>query len=233
MLINRRMEILSKAPIFQGISSSALKHLVQHSIERKFVRGQILFSADEPSEGLYIVLSGSVRAFRVSYAGREQTIHVEHPGGTLAEVPALDGGPYPSTAIAEEDSELLFLAKEELRVLMLQYPETAIAALSYLARKLRTIAAMVEQLALMDVGQRLASLLLEDTRRITSHPEDGVSFPLAASHSQIAAQLGTVREVITRGLHKLARQGIIEINGHNIKVLDLAALLDRAKNPHT
>jgi CRP/FNR family transcriptional regulator len=232
MLLERRMEILAKSPIFQGISSGALTHLAKHCIERKIDRGQILFTADDPSEGLYIVLSGSMRAFRVSRSGREQTIHVEHAGGTLADVPALDGGPYPSTAIAEEDSELLFLGKEKLRSLMLQYPEMALAALSYIARKLRKIAAKVEQLALMDVGQRLASLLLDEAHEITPHPKDGVSFFLPSSHSQIAAQLGTVREIVTRGLNKLARQNIIEIRGHHVTVLDMSALLERAENPH-
>lgn len=232
MLLERRIEVLAQSPIFQGISSEALTHLAKRCVEKKIDRGQILFAAEDPSEGLYIVLSGSMRAFRVSRSGREQTIHVEHAGGTLADVPALDGGPYPSTAIAEEDSELLFLGKKDLRSLMLQHPEMALAALSYIARKLRKIAAKVEQLALMDVNQRLANLLLEEARQSTPHPADGVSFSLASSHMQIAAELGTVREIVTRGLHKFAQQGILEIRGRRVTVLDVAALLDRAENPH-
>lgn len=232
MSMERRMEVLAKSAIFQGISAAALTHLAKRCIEKRLHRGEVLFTANDPSQGLYIVLSGSVRAFRVSLSGREQTIHVEHAGGTLADVPALDGGPYPSTAIAEEDSELLFLSKEDVRTLMLEYPEMALAALSYIARKLRTIAAMVEQLALMDVGQRLANLLVEEARRIAPHLKDGISFSLSASHSQIAAQIGSVREVITRGLNGLVRQGLIEVRGHRVTVLNMAALLKRAEDPH-
>ena len=61
------------------------------------------------------MLSGSVRAFRENIQGREQTIHVERAGGTLAEVAVFDGGPYPSNAIADEDSEVLLLSTEDVR----------------------------------------------------------------------------------------------------------------------
>jgi CRP/FNR family transcriptional regulator len=190
----------------------------------------VLFTAGDPSDGFYIVLSGAVRAFRVSLSGREQTIHVERTGGALAEVAVFDGDPYPSTAVAEEDSEVLFIAKDQMRKLMLQYPETALNALAYVAGKLRMVAAMMEQIALMDVGQRLAKLLLDEVNACAPDKAAGaVSFPLSLSHAQIAARLGSVREVITRALHKLAQQRIIEMRGRRIVVLDLNGLRRRAE----
>ena len=90
---------------------------------------------------------------------------------------------------------------------MLQHPEAALTALEIIAKKLRMVASMVEQLALMDVGQRLATLLLEEARRSTPELKDGISFSLPLSHSKIAARLGSVREVVTRGLQKLTQHG--------------------------
>lgn len=230
MIADRRIALLSNSPFFGNLPEEALANLAKRSIVRKVAQGQVLFTAHDPSEGLYIVLSGAIRAFRVSLSGREQTIHVERTGGALAEVAVFDGGPYPSTTIAEEDSEVLFLPTHEVRSFMLQNPEAALAALSVIAGKLRSVAAMLEQLALMDVGQRLARLLLEEAKKKMPQPKNGVSFSFPQSHSQIAAQLGSVREVITRGLHKLTQQGVIEVRGHRITVLDVRALRKHAES---
>ncbi len=230
MSFGRRVEVLAKSALFQNLPAGALADLAAHSIEHRIGQGQILFTAGEPAGGLYIVLSGAVRAFRVNVDGREQTIHVEHAGGTLAEVAVFDGGPYPSTTVAEEDSDVLFLAREDVRRFMLQHPEAALAALAIMAKKLRMVASLAEQLALMDVSQRLATLLLEEAKRSTPHLKDGVSFSLPLSHAQLASRLGSVREVVTRGLQKLVQHGVIEVRGHRILVLSVKALHAQAEN---
>lgn len=230
MSLERRIEVLAKSSLFQNLPEDVLAELAAHCVERRISQGQILFSANDPSEGLYVVLSGSIRAFRVNLDGREQTIHVEHAGGMLAEVAVFDGGPNPSTTIAEEDSVVLFLEKGFVRSFLLRHPEAALTALGIIARKLRMVASMVEQLSLMDVGQRLATLLLEEAKRGAPELKNGASFSLPLSHSQIASRLGTVREVVSRGIQKLAQQDVIEVRGHRIIVRDLKALRSHARN---
>jgi CRP-like cAMP-binding protein len=231
MSLNRRMEVLAQCTWFQNLPEGVLAKLAKQGRERKLARGQVLFTANEPAEGLYIVLSGSVRAFRENIDGREQTIHVESVGGMLAEVPVFDGGPYPSTTMAEEDSEVLFLAKEDVRRFLMQHPEVALTALAILAKKLRTVASLAEQLSLKDVNQRLATLLLEEARRKNVLLQDGASFSLPLSHSQLASRLGSVREVVTRSLQKLVQQEILAVHGHRVAILNLQALRAQA-NPH-
>lgn len=230
MSLERRIRVLAKSGWFQNLPEDAVAELAAHSVERKIPQGQILFNANEPARGLYIVLSGSVRAFRENIEGREQTIHVERAGGLLAEVAVFDGGSYPSTAVAEEDSEVLFLATDDVRRFILKHPEAALAALASMARKLRIVASLAEQLTLKDVGQRLAMLLLEEARREAPRLRDGVSFSLPLSHSQLASRLGSVREVVTRAVHKLTQHGVIETRGHRIVVLNVKALSARAEN---
>ncbi|MDR5730454.1 MAG: Crp/Fnr family transcriptional regulator [Terriglobia bacterium] len=232
MSLERRMDVLAKSAWFQNLPVGVLAELAVQGRERKLQRGQILFTANQPADGLYVVLSGSVRAYRENIDGREQTIHVEGVGGMLAEVPVFDGGPYPSTTMAEEDSELLFLAKEDVRRFLLQHPEAALTALAILAKKLRTVASLAEQLALKDVTQRLAMLLLEEAQRKNTKLQDGVSFSLPLSHTQLASRLGSVREVVTRSLQKLVQQEIVAIHGHRIVILDLQALHAQT-DPHS
>jgi CRP/FNR family transcriptional regulator len=224
MSIERRIEILAKSALFCNLPLSVLTELAAHGRERKLVQGQILFRAHETVEGMYVVHTGSVRAFRENIDGREQTIHVEQAGGTLADVAVFDGGPYPSSTMAEEDSEVLFLAKEDVRRFVLRYPEVALTFLEMMAKKLRMVSSLAEQLALKDVSQRLAILLLERARKDLPKLQDGVSFSLPLSHTQLASRLGSVREVVTRSLQKLAQQKILEIHGHRIVLLDVEAL---------
>jgi len=230
MSLERRITVMAKSALFQNLPKSTVAELAAHSVERKMRQGQILFTANEPATGLYIVLSGSVRAFRENVEGREQTIHVERAGGILAEVPVFDGGPYPSTAVADEDSEVLFLATEDVRRFMLAHPEAALTALANMAKKLRIVASLAEQLALKDVSQRLATLLLAEARLASPKLQNGVSFSLPLSHTQLASRLGSVREVVARALHKLAQNGVIETRGHRIVVLNIKALSAQAEN---
>lgn len=218
--------------MFQNLPANALAEIAACGTEHKLHQGQILFSANEPADGMYVVLSGSVRAFRENMDGREQTIHVERDGSTLAEVSVFDGGPYPSTTMAEEDSELLFLAREDVRRFMLKYTEVALTALAMMAKKLRTVASLAEQLALKDVSQRLATLLLEEAKRKNTQLQDGVSFSLSLSHTQLASRLGSVREVVSRSLQKLVQQEVLAIRGHRIVILDLETLRGLTENHH-
>ena len=224
MSIERRLEGLANTVMFHDLPADALADLASHASEHTLGQGQVLFLANTPADGFYIVLSGSIRAFRLNIDGREQTIHVEHAGGALAEVSVFDGDTYPSTAMAEENSEVIFLSKPYIHRFLLEHPEAALSILSYMARKLRAVASLVEQLALKDVSQRLATLLLEEAQRSTPDLIDGVSFSLPLSHSQLASRLGSVREVVTRGLHRLVNLGILEIHGHRIIVLKVQAL---------
>jgi len=232
MSLERRIEVLAKSALFQNLPTSALAELAARGSERKLQQGQILFNANESADGMYVMLSGSVRAFRENMDGREQTIHVERAGGLLAEVTVFDGGPYPSTTMAEEDSEVLFLAKEDVRRFMLKHPEVALTALAMMAKKLRTVASLAEQLALKDVSQRLATFLLEGAQQNVAELQDGVSFSLPLSHTQLAARLGSVREVVTRSLQKLVQQEVLAIHGHRIVILDLEALRTLTENHH-
>ena len=124
-----------------------------------------------------MAVSGALRAFRENEEGREQTIHVERAGATFAEVPVFDDGPYPSTVMAEEDSVVLFLAKDDVRRFLLHNPEAALAALGVLAGRLRKVASLLEQLSLQDVTQRLAAMLVEEAASC-GNVEDGASFTL-------------------------------------------------------
>ncbi|MGH9617168.1 MAG: Crp/Fnr family transcriptional regulator [Acidobacteriaceae bacterium] len=153
---------------------------------------------------------------------------MKHAGFTFAEVPVFDNGPYPSAVMAEEKSVVLFLANEDVRRFLLQNPEAAFAALGVLADRLRKITSMPEQLSLQEVTQRLAAMLVEEAAS-RGNINNGTSVSLPDSHQRIAAHLGSVREVITRILHRFANEQLIAIRGHRITILNISALQAKAK----
>ena len=111
MLTADRISALKRTALFSELSEDELRALGERAVEQRLGRDEILFTAGEEARGLYVIVEGAVRAFRESLDGREQVIHVERAGTTIAEVPMFDDGTYPSTAAAEEDSVILFIDK--------------------------------------------------------------------------------------------------------------------------
>ena len=92
------IQALQRTPLFGELDGPDLEALATRAVERRVNRGEILFMAGDPAGGLYVVVEGSIRAYRVNADGREQTLHVEKAGATLAEVAVFDEGCYPSTS---------------------------------------------------------------------------------------------------------------------------------------
>src|SRR4051794_29198272 len=87
-----RMAALQRTQFFGELDATDLEALAQRAVERRLERGEMLFMAGEQAKGLYVIVEGSVRAYRVSGDGREQVMHVERSGATLAEIPVFDEG---------------------------------------------------------------------------------------------------------------------------------------------
>jgi CRP/FNR family transcriptional regulator len=219
-----RIAALKRTALFAELDDPQLLALADRSVEHRLSRGEVLFVADEEARGLYVVVQGALRAYRESLEGREQVIHVERAGATIAEIPVFDEGPYPSTVAAEEDSIVLFIGKQDVRRLCLEHPQIALNALKLLASRLRRCAQLVEELSLHEVDQRLARLLVANARAAGVKSGTGVAFELALTNQQIAARIGSVREVVSRSLTRLQQNGLISVTGRHIEVPDLAAL---------
>jgi CRP/FNR family transcriptional regulator len=220
------IQALQRTPLFGELDGPDLEALATRAVERRLNRGEILFMAGDPAGGLYVVVEGAIRAYRVNADGREQTLHVEKAGATLAEVAVFDDGCYPSTTAAEEDSVLLFIGKRDVLSLCLERPRISVAALKLLARRVRNCAALVEALSLRDVDRRLAALLAEEASDHSRRSGSSVTFELALTHQQMASRIGSVREVVSRALARLEQGGLIEMDGRRITIPHEKALRD-------
>ena len=218
-----RLAVLRKTALFAGLADDELEYILHRVVSRKFSAGETVFSEGDPCPGLWVVESGRVKIFKAAASGRQQVLSFEGPGSSIAELPVFDGGPYPASAQAAADSTLLFVSKEDFRRLCLNSPEVALKVLRVVGGRLRGLVTIIEELSFSTVRHRLASLLLRLARQGVCGPR-GVEITLPASQHEVAAQIGTVRELVSRGLGRLQAQDTIEIEGRRIVIRDLKAL---------
>jgi len=215
---------LRSTAVFRELGDKDLRALAERAVERKLQRDEILFVAGDEAQGLFVVVSGALRAFREGLDGREQVIHVERAGATIAELPVFDDKPYPSTVAADEETVVLFLAKRDVKTLCLTHPEIALAALKLLAGRLRKCAELVEALSLREVDQRLARWLLAEAKVHGKQTEGGLELTLVLTNQQIAARIGSVREVVSRALARLQQTGLVTVDGRRVVIVDQQSL---------
>lgn len=210
--------------LFGELSAKELSHLAKHAVKLQFKKGEMLFLAGEEAKGLFVIVSGKVRAFRNNAEGREHVMHIDVAGAVMAEVPVFDDGPYPASAVAEEDSTALFLDKRDICQFCIEHPAFMFKTLKLMAARVRRHAQMVEILSFREVGQRLALLLLSESQDAGAPPSGATSFQLALSNHQIATRIGSVRDVVSRALTRLQHDGLISIKGRTITIPDIRAL---------
>ena len=193
-------------------------------MERTYPRHSPIFSEGDEGKGFYVVLSGKVKIFKVALDGKEQILHIFGPHEPFAEVPVFAGQCYPANAMALEDCRLLFFPRNAFVDLIRRHPSLALNMLATLARRLRQLAALVEDLALKEVPMRLAAYLLYQSEERHGAPE----WSLEIAKGQLANLLGTSPETLSRVLRRLANEKLVDSSGSKIKILDRHGLQEVA-----
>ena len=221
--------VLGKTTLLSGLSPTELQLLALRTVRKLFSAGELLFSEGEPCNGLHIIARGKVRIFKASMGGREQVLAVNVPGETVAELPVFDNGPYPASAVAIEETEIGFISRREFHAYCMEHPEVALKVLAVAGSRLRRLVGIVEELSFTTIRQRLVSVLVKLAMAEGKNGANGIHILLPASHQELASQLGTVRELISRNLMRLQAEGLLEVDARQIVVKDikgLRALLD-------
>jgi CRP/FNR family transcriptional regulator len=211
---------LSKVSFFRLLDDHTLMELSRATRVLAFEKDGELFAEGEPCRGMFLILKGSVKVFRSALSGREQILTIESAGSVVAELPLFDGEPYPATCAALEPTETLLVPRSAFEESLTRRPDLALGVIRVLGERLRYLVTLVDEVSLMEIPQRLAKYLLGLAE------EHGAVFTLTLSNQEIAGRIGTVRELVSRNLHRLADQGAIEIKGREIKIVDEDSLRD-------
>jgi CRP-like cAMP-binding protein len=219
-----QVELLKSAGYFHGLGAAEMEALARLVFEKTAQRGDVLQYDGEPAAALYLVVTGAVKVSLTSPEGKEQILDIAGPGDTFNDVPALDDGPSLAGAQAMGPVLLYGIRKGELIAFLRTHPEAAWNAVEVLAGKLRLLAALVEDLSFRHVIGRVARLLLR-------HAGDGAAPGPRLTQQEMAALVGTAREVVGRSLKTLEEEGIIRLDRHRIVITNRAALAERIESP--
>lgn len=212
-----QVEFLKNSPFFAGIEPAEIEGISRLFVERKYDRGEIITFEGERNESLYFMVEGVVKSFKTSAEGKEQILNIVRPGESFNDVPAFDGENSPCSTEAMGAVTVYEIGKSDLDILLRRHPRIALNVIAVLARRVRHLVSLVEDLSFRNVISRVARILLENAG-------DGAGAGKKLTQQEMAAMAGTAREVVGRSLKSLEEDGIIRLDHHKIVISDKEAL---------
>jgi len=213
-------QVIRASGLFQGLPEHQINEIVDIAIERTYGKGESIFFEGDPGHGFYMVGEGKVKIFKMSLGGKEQILHIFGEGEPFGEVPVFHGQPFPASAETLSPTKLLYFPRDKFVALVSRNPSIALNMLAVLSMRLRRFTMQIENLSLKEVPARLAGYilyLLEEQGR-----QDSVE--LEISKGQLASLLGTIPETLSRIFAKMTEEGLIEVVGRKINILDRRGL---------
>ncbi|WP_028319252.1 Crp/Fnr family transcriptional regulator [Desulfobulbus elongatus] len=221
--MQKKDELLGTSLLFSGLPAEQVQKIAEIAVGKQYLKGATIFHEGDPGIGFYLVASGKVKIFKMSFDGKEQILHIFGPGEPFGEVPVFHGTPFPANAETLTEAELLFFPRAEFVDLVVATPSLALNMLAVLSLRLRRFAAQIENLSLKEVPGRLAShlcYLMDEQRR-----QDRVVLDIPKG--QLASLLGTSAETLSRIFSRMTEEGLIRVEGKTIVILDPEGLRER------
>ncbi len=210
-------EFLQSSPYFRGLDSSEIDSIGDFIVERSYDKGEMIIHEGDPGEALYFVVSGAVKTFKTSEEGKEQILQVVLPGDSFNDVAVFDDGLNPASAEAMSFVSLYFISKQDMHRILKDYPRLVPNVIQILAGKMRKLLELVEDLSFKHVLGRLAKLLLD-------YVDDSAGPKPRLTQQEMAATVGTAREVVGRSLKTLQDEGAIRMERHRLIIADRETL---------
>ena len=209
---------LSSPPLLAGLSPSSRDALRVLGRDRSFAPSDILFKQGDRHDGIFLIEKGLVRSYYMSEDGRELTLGFWGDGNYVGGPQLFGEGQHAWTSEAQCPTRCVFLPARELRKMVEQRSDVAIALLDALVQKSECYSALLQLLATHSMKVRLARLLA-----MLATSGNGRSIRL--THGQLAGMIGSTRQWVSQALRLLERQDLIQkkVDG-SICVLRLEAL---------
>jgi CRP/FNR family transcriptional regulator len=224
--MEKAADVIARIPLFSGLSRAQAAQFQDIALEKSFGRGELIFSEGDEGNGLYIILAGTVKVFKVSPDGKEHILHIFGSGQTVGEVPVFAGEHFPANAEALKETRALFFPRPAFVALLENNPALSLKLLADLSLKLRQFTVQIENLSLKEIPARLATYLLY----LSEEQGGSDQVMLRISKGQLASLLGTIPETLSRIFAKLSSQQLIQVEGRKIALLDPEGLKELAES---
>jgi len=215
---------LREVPLFAELSVEDFRQIMTLSSLITFKKNEYIFHEGDKFKGLYIVIKGSVKIFKLSKEGKEFILHFISPPNIFGDVPLFAGGNCPADVQALENSTLLFIPKNEFLGLLENNSKLSFKIMSGFANRLKSLSVKAADLSLTEVINRLASYLVDEIEISGTENLPEPYIKLKISTAALASYLGTISETVSRAMKKLRDNGIIKIHGKTIFIEDMSKL---------
>jgi CRP-like cAMP-binding protein len=210
---------LRNAPLLSGLSDDQLERVRRRAVQRRLDEGELLFTQDDAAERFYLVRSGQLRLFRLAPDGSEKVIEIVSPGQTFAEaLMFLEEPRYPVSAAALAPARLIAIDAGDFAAMLRGSMDTCFIVMGALSKRLRALIGEIDELTLHTAKGRVARWLLAHC------PADHRALVLDVPKGVLASRLSIQPETFSRVAKQLATDGVIEVQGAHVTVLDREAL---------
>ena len=205
MALEENKAFLRRVPLLSGLNEQQIESLAAGSARRNFPKGRTIVSEGEPSQSLYILLSGRAKVQRSDSEGKEVILAVLGSGDFFGEMSLIDEAPRSASVITLESCDFMSIAKENFKAMLLQSNDMCMAVMRGLVRRLREADQKIETLALLDVYGRVARVLLDFSEQVNGERIVRNRLP----RQEIAKMIGASREMVSRVMKGLEIDGYI------------------------
>ena len=210
--------ILRGTHLLRSVPAEDLAAIASASRLRRFPRGQVVFTRDDPSDTVIVVVSGQVKVAVRSADGGELTLTFVQPGGLIGDLGVADSGPRSADAETVEECQLLMVPRETIQDICARVPSAAQALAGSIAAMVRRLTEATADLVFLDLPRRVAKFLLGQPR-----DDDGI-IRLRLTQEELAHQIGGTRQSVNAALRGFERRGWIELHDRSVVVTQGAAL---------
>lgn len=222
MITKEQYELISRAlPLLHQASPQLVHEFQQAAFFARIPAGHDVFLEGDRVDAIALLISGVVRVYKIGENGREITLYRFGNGQSciLTANAILNQTTFPALAIVEKDSEAIMVPADTFRAWIDRYELWRDFVFKLLSQRLASVIEVVDEVAFRRMDARIAALLVDRARKLN---------PIHLTHQEIAAELGTSREVISRLLEDFTELGLIRLGRGQIEVLDPAGLQSRA-----
>lgn len=228
MVMSVSIETFAGVPAFRNLSLATRRRLAEEAAVLSLKQSEALYQQGDPVPGLFALLAGRVKLYRQSRE-RMQIFSLLVPGDCFGAESLPDDAPTACSAMALTMARALYIAPDRLHLLMADCPDFQIAMLELVSTRLRQFVTLVHNLAFRDVSARLASVLLSLGETDGEPCDDGLRIHRLLTQQELAAMVGTVREVVHRTLKKFERDNLVRITPTHFLLLDTNKLATIAR----
>jgi CRP-like cAMP-binding protein len=219
-------DALAACSFFSQVDESSRKRLIRMAVRKAFAKGEVIFREGEPVPGLFVVVSGLVRIYRLAPSGKEHVLHLASAGMTFAEVAVLGAFPCPAFAEALEKTTCVLLPAQRFLQALHEDHRLCLQILSSLAVWVRSFVSLLEGVVLQDAIGRVAGYLLQ------AHAEQGAVIALPGLKKHVASHLNLTSETLSRTLRQLREERLIRETDGGLVIEDLAGLRRVTEGPY-